>query len=426
MVEIRRPGTADHREPEPPIASARRPAFVCAFPRSCAFDRPALGKPVGREWLAEHGITDDEVSAQHVRLTRTGGSLRIEDLGSRNGTWVGGQRLDSRRPVALDDGAIVRLGSTLLVYRDELAGPLGADEPLGAMVGPFGLRAVRAAMEALARSRPRNVLIHGETGTGKEHCAQVVAAALGRAAPFAAVNVSGIAAGVFESQLFGHVAGAFSDARQASKGIVASHDGGAVFLDEIGELPAELQPKLLRLLESGEVLPVGAVKSVMVDVVFVAATNRQLAAMVEEGRFRRDLLARLAAVSIALPPLRARAEDVFAIAERLESRRGRSLAAEDCEVEAVEQLLLQPWPANVRELSAALERLQATDARPGLRRWVVEDVLGVASTQSSALTSERARTALDACGGNESEAARRLGVSRGRLRRFLDVTKDKS
>ncbi len=426
MVEIRRPGTADHRDPEPRIADACRPAFVCAFPRSCAFERPALGTPVGRDWLAEHGIADDEVSAEHVRLTRTGGSLRIEDLDSRNGTWVGGQRLDPRRPVALDDGAVVRFGSTLLVYRAELVGGLGADEPLGAMVGPFGLRAVRAALDALTRSRPRNVLIQGETGTGKEHCAHVVAAALGRATPFAAVNVSGIAAGVFESQLFGHVAGAFSDARHPSKGIVASHDGGAVFLDEVGELPAELQPKLLRLLESGEVLPVGAVKSVMVDVMFVAATNRQLVAMVEEGRFRRDLLARLAQVAIALPPLRARAEDVFAIAQRLESRRGRSLAAVDCEVEAIEQLLLQPWPANVRELSAALERFQTTDPRPGLRRWVVEDVLGIASSQSAALTSERVRTALDACAGNESEAARRLGVSRGRLRRFLDVTKDKS
>src|SRR6185312_9661983 len=188
------------------------------------------------------------------------------------------------------------------------------------LVGPYGLRAVAQPLEGLPRSRPGNVLVEGETGAGKELLARAAAAALGRASPFAAVNVAGLARGVFESQMFGHVAGAFSDARGASPGIVAAHEGGTLFLDEIGELDLDLQAKLLRLLENREVLPVGAQRPVRVDVLVVAATNRDLQVMVERGGFRRDLYARLAMARIHLPALRERREDLVAVAAELARR----------------------------------------------------------------------------------------------------------
>ena len=249
---------------------------MAAFPRPAALAVPDSGAVIGRAWLGENGLADTEVSGQHLRVDRRGGVLRVADAGSRNGTWVNGARLGPRDLVTLDDGAVVRVGRTLLVYRAELPGSFDPSPPVGGLVGPYGLRTVTEPLRGLARTRPGNVLVEGETGTGKELVARAAAAALGRATPFAAVNVAGLARGVFESQLFGHVAGAFSDARTASPGIVVAHEGGALFLDEIGELDLDLQVKLLRLLENREVLPVGAQRPVKVDIAVIAATNRDL------------------------------------------------------------------------------------------------------------------------------------------------------
>jgi DNA-binding NtrC family response regulator len=258
---------------------------------------------------------------------------------------------------------------TLLVYRDEFEGDVAAGAPIGELVGPFGLGAIENALRALKRNPPPNILIEGETGTGKELAATALAHRLRPGRPYVPVNVAGVASGVFESQLFGHVAGAFSDARRPSKGLVATHEGGVVFLDEIGELPLELQPKLLRLLENREVLPVGAERPHKVDVLIIAATNRSLAELVEQGRFRRDLHARLSTAVIRLPALRERAADLFAIAQAVAPRCGLALDAADphVEVEAVERLLLEPWPNNVRGLVAALTAIAAIDSEPGLR-----------------------------------------------------------
>jgi DNA-binding NtrC family response regulator len=262
------------------------------------------------------------------------------------------------------------------------------------------------------------VLIEGETGVGKELVARAVAATLGRQTPFAAVNVAGIAHGVFESQMFGHVAGAFSGARGAGEGIVRAQDGGALFLDEIGELGLELQAKLLRLLENRELLPVGASRPLQVDVLILAATNRDLEAMVERGTFRRDLLARLAMARLRLPPLRDRAEDIFAVARELGRRAGVVLESERVEVEAVERLMLERWPANVRQLDAALAAVRGADPAPGLRLWALEKVLGPSPIGKPALTRVAVDAALAAAGGNVTAAAEQLGVSRGRLLRF--------
>ncbi|MFT3768195.1 MAG: sigma 54-interacting transcriptional regulator [Minicystis sp.] len=285
-------------------------------------------------------------------------------------------------------------------------------------MGPFGLRGVTQPLAGLSRSRPSNVLVEGETGVGKELVARAAAAALGRETPFAAVNVAGVARGVFESQMFGHVAGAFSDARSAAPGIVVAHEGGTLFLDEIGELDLELQAKLLRLLENREVLPVGAQRPVKVNVLVVAATNRNLEEMVDRGAFRRDLFARLAMARIHVPALRDRCEDIFTVACELVRRAGGTLAADQIEVEALERLLLEPWPSNVRELDAALAAVRRLDPEPGLRLWALEEVLGEPRGQKSALTQEMVDAAIEAAGGNVSAAAEKLGVSRGKLLRY--------
>ncbi|MCC6552619.1 MAG: sigma 54-interacting transcriptional regulator [Polyangiaceae bacterium] len=412
------PSTSAHRGPVQPKGGRRRPALVCAFPRPAALALPDSGTVLGRAWLAERGMPDTEVSSAHLRIDRAGGVLRVADVGSRNGTWVNGARLAPRDLTPLENGAVLRLGRTIFVFREELQGSFEPAPPVGGLVGPYGLRAVAEAVAGLTRGRPSNVLVEGETGVGKEIVARAVAATLGRAAPFAAVNAAGVARGVFESQMFGHVAGAFSDARTASPGIVAAHDGGTLFLDEIGELDPELQAKLLRLLENREVLPVGGQRPVQVDVLVVAATNRDLEEMVERGAFRRDLLARLAMARIHVPALRDRSEDVFSVACELARRAGGALSAAEVEVEAMERLLLERWPANVRGLDAALSAARRLDPEPGLRLWALEEVLGEPSGHRAALTQEAVDAAVEAAGGNVSAAASALGVSRGKLLRL--------
>jgi len=379
---------------------------------------PDSGATVGRAWLADQGIEDTEVSSAHLCFRQVGGGLSVSDLGSSNGTWVNGQPLEPRQEVRLDEGALLRIGSTLLVPRQRLAGSLSPAPPLGEMVGPFGLRAVASVLDALATQPSTNVLIEGETGTGKELTARAVAAAVGRSSPYVAVNVAGLAPGVFESHMFGHLAGAFSGARAGAPGIVVAHDGGVVFLDEIGELSLELQAKLLRMLDNGEVLPVGAERPTDVDVITVAATNRSLESLVSEGSFRSDLYARLAMIRIELPPLRDRPEDLCPIAQELLRRRGHELPPELVEVEAVERLLLQPWPRNVRQLAGVLEATGRIDPDPGLRLWSLDEVLGQQPSPKPPLSPKVIEAAVAACGGNVTTAARRLGVSRGRLLRM--------
>jgi len=320
--------------------------------------------------------------------------------------------------VTLEDGDVLRIGCTLLVYRPALIGSFDPSPPLGALVGPFGLRAVTSEIAGFARGQGRIVLVEGETGVGKELVAHVIASALGRDKPFAAVNVASRARGVFESQLFGHVAGAFSDARSATPGLVVAHDRGTLFLDEIGELDLDLQAKLLRLIENREVLPVGASRSIRVDILLIAATHRNLEEMVARGTFRRDLFARLAMARITVPPLRERSEDILSVARAVATRLGDELPVDSIEVEAMERLLLERWPNNVRELEAALAASRRVDPLPGLRRWALDKVLGEAASSRPVLTGEALDVALRAAQGNVSAAASSLGVSRGKVLRL--------
>ncbi|WP_437585363.1 sigma 54-interacting transcriptional regulator [Sorangium sp. So ce1000] len=416
----REASTDEHRPPTGTSRDQGTPVLLAAFPVNVAVPLPTPGVSVGRAWLAAAGLNDTKISSSHLRLTRAGGRLQIEDVGSRNGTWLDGHRLPAREPVPIEDGAVLRVGETLLVYRAAYAGPAEPEPAVGGLSGPWGLRAARAELERLARRPVRNVLLTGESGTGKEMLAEAVVRALKRSrGPFTRVNVAGIAASVFEGQLFGWERGAFSGSSASNPGLLRASAGGAVFLDEIGELPIELQPKLLRVLENQEVLAVGAKEPAQVDIAVIAATNRPLEAAVQQGRFRLDLLARFP-VRISLPPLRERPEDVFAILRALWERSygPLELARVRVDVEAVELMMLHDWPANVRGVN---QLVASADPAVGLKLSLVEQVLGVRASAAAAPppTQEAIVEALAACGNNQVQAAKRLGLSRAQLLRRL-------
>jgi transcriptional regulator with GAF, ATPase, and Fis domain len=310
-------------------------------------DPVVVGREPGDGGLA---LPDEEVSRQHVRLERDEDGWQLVDLGSRNGVHVDGVRVER---AALGHGAVVRLGRCILVVTDAL---LRADQPLGPETaglrgGSLALARVRGEV-ALVAPRPVAVLIHGETGVGKERVAEELHRLSGRRGGLISVNCAAISPGLAESELFGHVGGAFTGARGPSAGLFAAADGGTLFLDEIGELPLALQPKLLRALAVGEVRPVGASESRRVDVRVVAATHRDLAAAARDGGFREDLHARLSGWTVTVPPLRERRDDVLDLAALfLAAAAGRPVPLAPS---AAEALLLHAWPYNVRELEQAM------------------------------------------------------------------------
>jgi transcriptional regulator of acetoin/glycerol metabolism len=412
--------TQKHSPPTEEHAAEGTPVLLLVFPEPRAIPLPPPGAATGRSYFSSHGHADREISSNHLRLSRTGSSLCIEDIGSSNGTWLDGHPLKAHDPAPLHDGALLRVGRSLFVYREALQGPLQPDPPGSHIVSPWGFRAVRQALSRL-RARPEKaILIEGETGTGKELASHAVAEALGRGGPFTPVNVAALSPTTLEGHLFGHERGSFSGADRRNLGLLRASDKGTVFLDEIGELSPELQAKLLRVLENGEVLPVGAHRPVTIDVAFVAATNRDLGSLVKEGKFRKDLLARFR-TRLTLPPLRERPEDLFALLVALWTRRHAppSLANARMDVEAMELLALHDWPANARDL----DRFAADVLGEGfhLRLASVRAWLGPDAGPNSAppATPERIIEVLEECKGNQSEAARRLRVKRGVITRLL-------
>ena len=287
--------------------------------------------------------------------------------------------------------------------------------------GSAAMREVQKSIGMLADS-DTTVLITGETGTGKE----VVARALhrhGRRAgkPFVAVNCAAIPAELLESQVFGHVRGAFTGAIADRAGSFREADGGTLFLDEIGDMDLALQAKLLRVLQDRTVTPLGG-KPVAVDVRILAATHRDLTQAVREEKFREDLFYRLGVVPVALPPLRDRLADILPLAEHFLALAG---AARRLSAEAAARLLAHPWPGNVRELRNAMERvavlarhpvlgaedfafLAATTGAPGVPDWLEGDL----PTAVARLEEAMLRRALAAATGNRADAARRLGIHR--------------
>jgi sigma-54 dependent transcriptional regulator, acetoin dehydrogenase operon transcriptional activator AcoR len=348
------------------IAQAARPLEPAARFRLGAIDEVALGRGSRRRAEAADRtlrvvIADGWMSSEHARLTRDGDTWRLADRGSKNGTMVNGQR---QREAILFDGDLIELGQTFLVFRDGLATAPGAPACLDAsqldalpglatLIPDLARRYDQLARLAASKT---SLVLHGPSGSGKEMLAGAVHALSGRRGPFVPVNCAALPEGLVESELFGHVKGAFSGADRDREGLIAASRGGTLLLDEIGDLPAAAQSKLLRALQEQEVRPVGATEPVRVDLRVVAATHRDLARLVADGQFREDLLARLGGV-FAVPPLCDRREDlgliVAALLGRIEDPRATRVGFT---TQALRAILRYSWPRNVRELHKALER----------------------------------------------------------------------
>jgi two-component system, NtrC family, response regulator GlrR len=324
---------------------------------------------IGSHPSADLVLGDPSVSRFHCEIT-IGDPPTIRDLGSRNGTVVNGVAV-AQAP--LTDGVVLTLGSTRLRFQRSRGAAriaLSERDRFGRMVGrSASMRAVFAACEQAAASQA-TVLIEGETGTGKEATAEAIHKESSRGdGPFIVVDCGAIPPQLLESELFGHERGAFTGAVSTRRGAFQAAAGGTIFLDEIGELGLDLQPKLLRALERREVKPVGATRYIPVDVRVLAATNRNLREEVTARRFRSDLYYRLAVLRVRLPPLRERRDDLAPLLEYILENLG---AADRPEAAALRteaflaELGRHTWPGNVRELRNYVERCLATREQPAL------------------------------------------------------------
>ena len=303
------------------------------------------------------------VSRLHAELDPQPEGLWVRDLGSRNGTHVEGIRVSG---ACVPDGAKVRFGHvevTVTYARTATALELWPAPRFGPLVGPSPImRALFARLARVAQSGAA-VLIEGETGTGKELVAQAIHDASPRqGGPFVIIDCGALPETLLEAELFGHARGAFTGAVEARPGAIEAADGGTVFLDEIGELPLAMQPKLLRVLESGTVRRLGEAQHRKVDVRFVSATHRDLRTMTNNRAFREDLYFRLAVLPVTIPPLRERPSDIVALVQHFLPPSETATVTP----ELVRELVTRPWLGNVRELRNFIERALALGPREAL------------------------------------------------------------
>jgi DNA-binding NtrC family response regulator len=393
---------------------------------------------VGRGSDCDLSVRCTSVSRLHAVL-HVGPPHFIEDCGSANGTRVRGERIAAGARVPLEAGAAVEIGSALMVLQ-EGASHAQADAARAAQ-DPMQ-RAVELAR--MAAASVITVLLLGETGVGKGHLAEIIHRASPRAArPFVPLNCAALPEQLLESELFGHEKGAFTGADAQRPGLLEAAEGGTVFLDEVGDLPLATQAKLLRALESRSVMRVGGRRPVPIDVRFVAATNRDLEALIAERLFRQDLYYRINGFALRVPPLRERCSEIPALAAAFASEAAAELgrAPAPFSTAALGALVAHGWPGNVRELRNVVER--AVLLSGGAVIDVEHVVLGTTGSEASAAPSaphrvaapasggdlradlaevERRRIldALGRAGGNQTRAAELLGISRRSLLRRLD------
>ncbi len=381
---------------------------------------------LGRDPERPRGIqlTDRRISRVHAALRlKPDGTAVLEDTGSSNGTFINGVRL--RGTQELRDGDAIRMGDTMLIYRTD---DTALDEPLPTLVGGSPeARRIRSEV-ALFGPSSATIMLLGQTGTGKEVVARALHESSGCEGPFVAVNCSAIPETLAESQFFGHVTGAFTGATTNEEGFFRASGGGTLFLDELGDLPLGIQPKLLRALEERTVSPLGSTAELPFDVRIICATESQLRQQSEREAFRGALYARLAEVTIELPPLSHRREDILELFNRfLDEDAARQLSPA-----LAEGLLLYHWPFNVRELrKVAVEiSLRARQAKALTLDMIRHRLPGIPTYEAGEISSSRPlnltptdedlRRLLVEHEGNISIVARETGRSRTQVYRWLE------
>ena len=358
------------------------------------------------------------VSRQHARL-EIAATCTISDLGSRNGTWCRGQRLEPGQAQRVGVGESFLLGSVSV-----LPLPPRANAPVAAIAGsllrvedPAGEDA-SGLMTAMAQTAA-SVLIFGETGVGKEILAARIHQLSGRSGPFVAINCAALSETLLESELFGHERGAFTGAVQAKEGLLQSAAGGTLLLDEIGEMSPAVQAKMLRAIETQSILRLGGVRPQTIDLRFLAATHRHLLAP-SANPFRRDLYYRLAGFSLLIPPLRERRSQILRLTTEILGAAATRSGVRSPSITPAASLALvsHDWPGNVRELRNVVTRALVL-ARGGEidERHFVFDTPAGGFPSGPPPIDERTRilAALEACAGNQTHAARALGISRTTL-----------
>jgi transcriptional regulator of acetoin/glycerol metabolism len=386
------------------------------LPRRVVLERGRL--VIGRDpGAGGFELDDGRASRRHAEIVYVAeiDGYRIDDLDSRNGTYLDGRKISSDFLVS---GSVMRLGSSMLVY-SEVSYPDGMPLLDVAAIGASSLaRAHAEASSDLAAKTKMSILISGPTGAGKEILAQRIHQKSGRSGPLIAINCATFSRELIGSELFGHTAGAFSGAKTNRAGLFASADGGTLFLDEVAELPLDQQPALLRALQEGKVRPVGSDHETSVDVRVIAATHQPLDELREQGKFRADLFARLAGFSVELPGLLERREEILALFTSFLGGAKRPLS-----IEAAEALLLYSWPLNVRELKHAAERamLYSTDRvelaqlPPALQRPSET----AEAEESDSASKEQLIRLLAEHDGNIARVARATGKHRQQIYRWM-------
>jgi len=378
-------------------------------------------------------LTDRTVSRHHAEIRTLPEGLLVRDLGSTNGIFLRDLRV---REAFLEPSTLFSLGGSEIRVRmgmEERAYEVGRESGLCALVGGSEpMRELYGLIRVVAPT-PTTVLIRGESGSGKEMVATTLHALSGRKGPLVVFDASVADPEMVRNDLFGHIKGAFTGATGGREGAFRCADGGTLFIDEIGELPLDLQPRLLRALESREVAPVGSDRPVKVDVRVIAATHRNLEAMVEEGTFRADLYYRLSVMSLCVPPLRDIKEDIPLLIQNFSETLGLP-----CRVtpEALTALMGYAWPGNVRELRNVMERAavlcRGEEIRPEHLRLVdlsgtqepatIEEVAPVSVHSPAQLKAIERQMILDAMQRNrhnKSAVARELGIPLSTLKRRI-------